>query len=79
MTIDYRGGKLSIQKCDRCRGGYLIVKHGKDRNQKKDYFLGCTNYKGDKTGCDRTISKKAFYEQMKYTLDVMEESENKKM
>ncbi len=78
MTNDYRGGKLSIQKCDRCRGGYLIVKPGKDRNQKKDYFLGCTNYKGDKTGCDRTISKKAFYEQMKYTLDVMEESENKK-
>ncbi len=26
MTNDYRAGKLAIQKCDKCRDGYLIVK-----------------------------------------------------
>lgn len=47
MTNDLRGGELPILKCDKCKDGYLIVKKGKD-----DYFLGCTNYKPDKTGCD---------------------------
>ena len=51
MTNDKLGGELSIQKCDRCQDGYLVVKSGNS-----DYFLGCTNYKTDKTGCNRTIS-----------------------
>lgn len=54
MTNDCRAGSLSIQKCDKCRDGYLIVKESKFDG----YFLGCTNYKKDGTGCDRTIAQK---------------------
>ena len=35
MTNDYSAGKLSIQKCDKCREGYLIVKK---RNWNKLFF-----------------------------------------
>jgi DNA helicase-4 len=56
---------MSIQKCDKCRDGYLIVKQGKN----SDYFLGCTNYKSNGTGCSRMISKKYFYEQMGYKME----------
>ena len=52
MTNDLRGGKLSILKCDKCQDGYLIVKEGK-----LGPFLGCTNYKSDKTGCNGTMTK----------------------
>ena len=52
MTNDLRGGELSILKCDRCQDGYLIVKEGK-----LGPFLGCTNYKSDKTGCNGTMTK----------------------
>lgn len=62
MTNNYKAGKLSIQKCDKCRDGYLIVKQGRD----KDFFLGCTNYKEDGTGCNRMISRQAYYTQMGY-------------
>ena len=51
MTNDKRGGELSIHKCDWCQDGYLVVKSGNT-----GYFLGCTNYKTDKTGCNRSIS-----------------------
>ncbi len=50
MTNEQHGGELSIQKCDSCKDGYLIVKKG------RDYFLGCTNYKPDKSGCSRQMS-----------------------
>ena len=43
MTNDKRGGELSIQKCDWCKDGYLVVKKGRT-----EYILGCTNYKPDK-------------------------------
>jgi len=59
MTNDLSGGVLSILKCDQCRDGYLIVKEGKD-----EPFLGCTNYKQDKTGCGRFMTKDYF---LKYT------------
>ncbi len=49
------GGAMSIQKCDCCKDGYLIV-----RSHDGDVFLGCTNYKTDKTGCNRTISKDSY-------------------
>lgn len=65
MTNDCRAGKMSIQKCDKCRDGYLIVKPGKDSG----FFLGCTNYKSNGTGCNRVISKKAFYDQMGYGME----------
>lgn len=58
MTNDLSGGDLPILKCDRCNDGYLIIKPGKKNNEP---FLGCTNYKHDKTGCDRTMSRE-YYE-----------------
>ncbi len=64
MTNDYSGGKMAIQKCDKCRDGYLIVKKGR-----KGYFLGCTNFKSDGTGCDKSISKGIYYAQMGYEPD----------
>ncbi len=65
MTNNYRAGKLSIQKCDKCRDGYLIVKPGSNSN----FFLGCTNYKHNGTGCNNTISKQTYYEMMGYPLE----------
>lgn len=65
MTNDYRGGKMCIQKCDRCMDGYLIVKTGRENG----LFLGCTNYKADGTGCNKSISKKYYYDQMGYTME----------
>ena len=56
MTNDLRGGNMSIIKCDECQDGYLIVREGKE-----EPFLGCTNYKDDKTGCNRVMSRK-YYE-----------------
>lgn len=52
MTNDLRGGRLAIQKCDHCRDGYLIVRHGP-----KGYFIGCTNYKKDGSGCNRSFNE----------------------
>ncbi|MCM1034476.1 MAG: UvrD-helicase domain-containing protein [Paludibacter sp.] len=51
MTNDLSGGNLPILKCDKCKDGYLIVKLGKT-----GYFLGCTNYKHDKSGCNNMLS-----------------------
>lgn len=65
MTNDLRGGKMSIQKCDKCRDGYLVVKQGRDFG----FFLGCTNYKPDGTGCNKVMNKKAFYDQMGYEME----------
>ena len=64
MTNDYRAGKLSIQKCDKCRDGYLVVKKGKA----EDYFLGCTNYKYNNTGCNNMVSRLSYYAQMGYKM-----------
>lgn len=60
MTNEYRAGKLAVMKCDQCRDGYLIVKPAKDG----DYFLGCSNYKKDGTGCGRSLSKKQYYDML---------------
>lgn len=65
MTNDYRAGKMSIQKCDKCRDGYLVVKQGTDAG----FFLGCTNYKKNGTGCSKMLNKKYFYEQMGYEME----------
>lgn len=71
MTNDYRAGKMSIQKCDKCRDGYLVVKQGMDAG----FFLGCTNYKKNGTGCSKMLNKKYFYEQMGYELEDSTESQ----
>lgn len=65
MTNEYKAGKISIMKCDKCRDGYLIVKPGKE-NQ---YFLGCTNYNKNGTGCGRYITPSYFYEMFKLSPD----------
>lgn len=62
MTNDISGGKLAIMKCTDCRDGYLIVKSG----GKGGHFLGCSNYKKDRTGCGRTLSMKDYYKKMGY-------------
>ncbi len=53
LTNDLRGKKLSIQKCDQCVDGYLIVKRG--NNSQMQPFLGCTNYSRDGKGCNNTM------------------------
>ena len=53
MTNNLAGENMAIMKCDKCRDGYLIVKDGKGSGP----FLGCTNYKQDKTGCNNYITK----------------------
>ena len=54
MTNDLNGGILPIMKCDKCRDGYLIVKKGRGKSEP---FLGCTNYKPDKSGCDNFMTE----------------------
>ena len=56
MTNDIRGGRLRILKCS-CLDGYLIVRKKNDENS---FFLGCTNYAQDGTGCNETISLQRF-------------------
>ena len=55
MTNDIKGGVLSILKCDKCQDGYLIVKEGGG-----EPFLGCTNYRADKTGCNRFLTRRLY-------------------
>ena len=55
LTNDLSGDFLSILKCDQCKDGYLIVKKGEG-----EAFLGCTNYKADKTGCNRYMNKQYY-------------------
>lgn len=69
MTNEYKAGKLAICKCDQCRDGYLIVKPAKG-----DYFLGCTNYRKDKTGCSRTMTRRYYYSMMNYPLEEPEKA-----
>lgn len=65
MTNNIQAGKLAIQKCDNCRDGYLIVKSGK----RDGFFLGCTNYKLNGTGCTKSIGKKYYYDLMGYEME----------
>ena len=65
MTNDFSAGKMSIMKCEHCQDGFLIVKRG----PQNDYFLGCTNYKSNGTGCNHVIPKYKYYEMMRYEAD----------
>ena len=62
MTNNPGAGKLQIVKCNKCSDGYLIVRY-----KQGDFFLGCTNYKTDGTGCTNTENKKQFYERLDAT------------
>ncbi|MCQ2554347.1 MAG: UvrD-helicase domain-containing protein [Clostridia bacterium] len=66
MTNSYAAGKLSILKCDSCQDGYLIVKPSKT----SDYFLGCSNYKKDGTGCKNTMTRENYYNLVGITYDI---------
>lgn len=71
MTNDYKGGKLSIVKCEKCQDGYLIVKPGTKENK---FFLGCTNYNKNGKGCNHVISQSQYYELMNYRFSTSESS-----
>lgn len=58
ISNDLAGGKMSIQKCDKCVDGYLIVKKSREI---KIPFLGCTNFRRDGKGCNNTLQKQAYY------------------
>ena len=64
MTNEIKAGKMQIMKCDKCQDGYMIVKPSE-----KGYFLGCTNYKPDGTGCNNVISEDKYYELASLTPD----------
>ena len=66
MTNEYRAGKLGILKCDLCRDGYLTVKSSSNG----DFFLGCTNFKKDGSGCSNSLSRKNYYLQMGIADDI---------
>ena len=59
LSNDLTGGKLSICKCDKCRNGYLLIKK---RLKGEGYFLGCSNYQADGTGCDNMVTPDKYYE-----------------
>ena len=56
ITNDLAGLDMGIEKCDCCQDGYLIVKSGKSTRP----FLGCTCYKPDGSGCNRTVSYEVY-------------------
>ena len=59
ITNDLSGKKMSIQKCDKCVDGYLVVK--KSRDSEKEPFLGCTNFSRDGKGCNNAQNMQAYY------------------
>jgi len=63
ITNDIKAGRMQIMKCDSCQDGYLIVKPGKNGT----FFLGCTNYKDDGSGCNNVISSDKYYEMTSLT------------
>ena len=73
MTNDKREKEMSIHKCDWCKDGYLIVKP-----HNNDFFLGCTNYKNDNSGCNRSINKTQYKFWVNNTFGVNDESLEKR-
>lgn len=61
MTNNLAGDEMTIMKCDKCKDGYLIVKDGSGSGP----FLGCTNYKADKTGCNNYVTKDLYLRKYK--------------
>lgn len=73
MTNDKREKEMSIHKCDWCKDGYLVVK-----NNNNQYFLGCTNYKNDNSGCNRSINKTQYKFWVNNTFGANDDSIEKK-
>ena len=63
-------------KCPDCQDGYLVVKTPKNQSQ---CFLGCTNYKVNGQGCNKTISMREYYKMMEYPLSELEGTAHEKM
>lgn len=61
MTNNLAGDEMTIMKCDKCKDGYLIVMDGRGSGP----FLGCTNYKADKTGCNNYVTKDLYLRKYK--------------
>ena len=59
--ISYLKPIMVKMKCDKCKDGYLIVKDGRGSGP----FLGCTNYKADKTGCNNYVTKDLYLRKYK--------------
>jgi len=59
LSNDLSGKKMSIQKCNKCADGYLIVKRSSKYD--KQPFLGCTNYSRNCKGCNNTQSMQEYY------------------
>ena len=68
LSNDLRGKKMSIVKCNKCKDGYLIVRMGQG-----GAFLGCTNFKEDRTGCGNTISQKEYYRKFGWKMEKSQE------
>lgn len=60
MTNNLKGGDLPVIKCNQCNDGYLIVKDGN-----VGPFLGCTNYRADKTGCNNYMTRNYYIKYMR--------------
>jgi len=58
ISNDLIGGKMSIQKCDKCIDGYMIIKKSRENGIP---FLGCTNFTRDGKGCNNSMTKQAYY------------------
>lgn len=71
MTSNLRGRKLSILKCPDCYDGYLIVKSSRKSGE---CFLGCTNYKENRQGCNKTVSMREYYKAMGYDQEDIDEA-----
>lgn len=71
MTSNLRGKKLSIMKCPDCYDGYLVVKTPKNSGE---CFLGCSNYKVNRQGCNKTISMREYYKMLGYDLSEIDEA-----
>lgn len=56
ISNDLSGGEMSVQKCDKCKDGYLVIK----KSSTGGTILGCTNYKQDGTGCDRWLNYESY-------------------
>jgi len=67
LTNDLTGKKMSIQKCDKCADGYLIIK--RKNNNQENPFLGCTNYTRDGKGCSNSMTLHAYYSKYKLEED----------
>ena len=63
MTNNLKGEKMAILKCNMCQDGYLIVKENRNLHT---FFLGCTNYKPNRSGCAKFISKRNYYRMHHY-------------